>query len=77
MTLLNKITLLLFISLQTTLFAQIKEYGFKRELTGIEKEWHAVTIPSEMFSHLKQDLSDVRIYGISEEMIILNLYFKF
>ncbi len=67
MTLLNKITLLLFISLQTSLFAQMKDYGFQRELTGIENEWHAVNIPSEMFSHLKQDLSDVRIYGISEE----------
>lgn len=67
MTRLHRILTILLICLQTSLFAQIQEYGFQRELTGIEEEWHAVTIPSEMFSHLKQDLSDVRIYGISEE----------
>ncbi len=67
MTLINKITTCVLLCFQTALFAQMQAYDFQRELSGIEKEWHAVIIPSEMFSHVKQNLSDVRIYGISEE----------
>ena len=67
MTRLHKITSILLICFHATLFGQMQEYGFQRDLTGIAHEWHAVMIPSEMFSHLKQDLTDVRIYGISEE----------
>lgn len=46
-------------------FAQIGEYSYKRELKGISEQWHKIILPDEVFGHLSQDLSDIRIFGIT------------
>jgi hypothetical protein len=48
-------------------FGQINEYSYKRELKGISDQWHKITLPDEVFGKTAQDLSDIRIYGITSE----------
>lgn len=40
---------------------------YKRELKGISETWHKMVIPDAMFGKTKEDLSDIRIYGITEK----------
>ncbi len=59
-----KITfLLLFIS--SFSFGQMKQYHFTRELKGISDLWHKIVLPNDIFGKLSQDLSDIRIFGIT------------
>lgn len=46
-------------------YGQIKEYNYKRELKGISGEWHKIILPDEVFGKISQDLSDIRIFGIT------------
>jgi hypothetical protein len=42
------------------------EFGFKRELHGISDPWHKIEFPDDIFAKVNNDLSDIRIYGITE-----------
>jgi len=57
--------LLLFICSFT--FGQIGEYTYKRELEGINDQWHTIELPKEIFGKISRNLSDLRIYGITIE----------
>lgn len=46
-------------------YGQIDQYNFKRELKGISEQWHKIVLPDEVFGKISQDLSDVRIFGIT------------
>lgn len=59
---LTGLCMLLFVSAS----GQIGSYTYKRELTGIRNPWHSVILPDELFSRVQPDLSDIRIYGITE-----------
>jgi hypothetical protein len=48
-------------------FGQINQYVYKRELTGINEQWHKVILPDEIFGKVMPDLSDIRIFGITEK----------
>ena len=57
----------LFILLFTASFGQISSYTYKRELSGIKDSWHKVVLPTEIFEKISPDLSDVRIFGITDQ----------
>lgn len=57
----------LFVILSVTSFAQMTDYQYKRDLSGIENQWHKLVLPDEIFGKTKQNLSDIRIYGITPE----------
>jgi len=42
-------------------------YGYKRELKGVKDSWHSLTLPNDIFSKVSPDLSDIRVFGISEK----------
>jgi hypothetical protein len=46
--------------------AQIKDFRYKRLISEISGTWNRVVIPDEMYSKLTNDLSDLRIIGITE-----------
>ncbi len=46
--------------------AQLNSYDQKIELTGITDQWHTVPLPNSVFSDIKNNLADIRIYGITE-----------
>lgn len=62
----NLFTLLgIFFLFQINCFAQIEQYNYKSELTNITDQWHQVILPTTIFGKVKNDLSDIRIYGIT------------
>ncbi len=44
---------------------QMNNFRYKREIAGINKPWHQIIIPDEMYAKVKSDFSDIRIYGIN------------
>lgn len=46
-------------------YGQIEQYNFKRELKGISEQWHKIIIPDKIFGKVSQELTDIRIFGIT------------
>ena len=38
-------------------------FTYQRSLSGIQDTWHTIQLPNEIFKSIKDDLSDIRIYG--------------
>ena len=45
--------------------AQIDEFWYKRELTGISGQWHKIALPDDIYDKTSHYLSGMRIYGIT------------
>ncbi len=43
-------------------YAQLTDYDYKRELTGVNQEWHQVVLPNTIFEKTQTNLNDIRIY---------------
>lgn len=56
--------LLLLFSANT--FGQIEKYNFKRPIIGAESQWHKIMLPDDLFSKTQSNLSDIRIFGVSD-----------
>lgn len=59
--------LVLFLLFSTFLSAQINQYNYKRELHPVSEKWHSIPLPNTIFEKTRNDLSDIRIYGVSEK----------
>ena len=59
--------ILIFLFCFSIVSGQIENYDYQREITGISDTWHKIVLPDEMFGKLKNDLNDIRIYGITEQ----------
>lgn len=46
-------------------YGQIEQYNFKHELKGISEQWHKIILPDEVFGKVSQELTDIRIFGIT------------
>ncbi len=46
-------------------FAQIREYGYLREITGVSGQWHRLVLPDEIFGRLRPGFPDIRVFGIT------------
>jgi len=57
---------LLLIAVSSLSYGQMDKYGYKRELKGIEDPWHKIILPNEIFGKTSQDLSEIRIFGLTE-----------
>lgn len=56
---------LVLILLPILAFSQ-KDFNYRRKINGIEKnDWHGLTIPSEVYSKINRDLSDLRLYAFA------------
>lgn len=47
--------------------AQINQYTYKSVLPDIADTWYAIYLPEDMFDRVSPDLSDIRIYGITNK----------
>lgn len=47
--------------------AQINQYTYKSVLPDVADTWYAICLPEEMFGNVSSDLSDIRIYGITNK----------
>ncbi|MEJ2052982.1 MAG: DUF3999 family protein [Calditrichaceae bacterium] len=46
--------------------ADIGAYKYRREIKGISNTWHKIILPEEIYGKIREDMNDLRIYGISE-----------
>jgi len=46
-------------------YGQIDQYNYRRELKGISELWHNIILPDEIFGKTTNDLTDIRIFGIT------------
>lgn len=60
-----KITVFLFLLAFSYSHGQMQQYSNKRELKGINKQWHKIVLPNDIFEKVSPDLSDIRIFGIT------------
>ncbi|MDR7130796.1 hypothetical protein J2X69_003153 [Algoriphagus sp. 4150] len=60
-----KLSCILLLFAYTLSYGQVEQYNYKRELTGITEQWHSIRLPEEVFGKVSQDLSDIRIFGIT------------
>lgn len=58
------IHLLLFMSI---IFGQLNNYSYKRQIKGVEGEWHKIILPNEMFQKIENNFNDLRIIGFTEK----------
>jgi hypothetical protein len=62
----NKLLLLLMFFCATAASGQLNLYNYKRALRITQENiWYKVTLPDEIFSKLRNDLADLRLYGIA------------
>lgn len=47
-------------------YGQMENYAYKRELSGMTDQWHKIILPNSIFEEVNQDLSDLRIFGLTE-----------
>lgn len=62
----NQLSYLLFLGCSFS-YGQMEKYDYKREIHGITEPWHQIDIPTEVFSTINQNASDIRIFGITKE----------
>jgi len=53
-----------FILISTSCFTQIDEFKYSQKLLDITDTYHKIVIPQYLFENVKDDFSDIRIYGI-------------
>lgn len=44
---------------------QIGKYDYMRQLEGITEKWHKIVLPDDIFGKVSQNLTDIRIFGIT------------
>ena len=52
-------------------YGQLEQYHYKRELPGVQDTWHRIVLPNEIFAKVSQQLSDIRIFGITADNDII------
>lgn len=47
-------------------FGQMQNYTYKREIKGVSDQWHRLVLPDALFGKTNENLSDLRIFGLTE-----------
>ena len=55
--------LLLFLSVYS--YGQMDQYNYKQELKGVSAQWHNIVLPNKVYAKTSQQLSDIRIFGVT------------
>ena len=48
-------------------FGQIGQYDYQRTISGINDQWHTITLPESLYEKVNPSFSDLRIFGITGE----------
>ncbi len=54
-----------FVLISSFAFSQMQDFKFKREIKGIDNQWHTISLPNEIYGRTNLDFSDVRVFGIN------------
>ncbi|UII79453.1 DUF3999 family protein [Flagellimonas sp. CMM7] len=55
-------------------YGQMEQYDYKRELKEVSEQWHELVLPKDIFGKVSQNLSDIRIFGITNNDTIESPY---
>ncbi len=55
----------IFLLMSAFLNAQLHTYNQKREIKNITEQWHRIELPVAIFPEIKNNLADIRMYGIT------------
>lgn len=58
-----------------TAFTQSDTYAFRKQLVGVEDQWHSIALTDDVYPHIKASFSDLRVYGFNEQDTIEAAYF--
>jgi len=47
-------------------YGQMDHFKYSRQLDEVSGQWHRIILPNEIFGKIREDISDLRIYGITE-----------
>ncbi|MFT5337817.1 MAG: hypothetical protein ACI9YL_001829, partial [Luteibaculaceae bacterium] len=47
-------------------YGQVDDYNYKREIKGVQDQWHKIILPNDIFGKTEPDFSDIRIFGLTE-----------
>ncbi|PCJ67558.1 MAG: hypothetical protein COA58_00030 [Bacteroidetes bacterium] len=47
--------------------AQTDTFLYQRQITGVNQEWHEMDVPMDVLSRVKNNLGDIRIFGINNQ----------
>lgn len=50
----------------TNTITQYNNYKYSATLNGIENQWHQIILPTEIFTHVNSNFSDLRIIGVTK-----------
>lgn len=56
------------LNLTLAILAQEPAFKYRRSLDGIEKQWHNIWLPEDLYQHVQPDLADLRIIGITSDL---------
>lgn len=73
---LNHVLIIGLLFVVTNCFSQLSEYDYKAEINNVTDTWHTIKLPSAAFSLIKENYSDVRIYGVNDTDTIEVPYIK-
>lgn len=57
--------LLLLLCVSPYTYGQMAQYTYKRPIKEVTQPWHTLTLPSAVFGKTRQNLADLRIFGIT------------
>ena len=49
-----------------SVFGQMQDYDYQRKLIGVSEQWHSIILPDKIYSKTSQNLSDLKIFGITK-----------
>ncbi len=49
------------------LSGQVSDYKYRRKISGVSDTWHKIELPTDIFNNVKSDLTDIRIYGFTNQ----------
>jgi len=62
----NKILINTFIFV-SLIFGQINNYTYKRQINGVDSNWHKIILPNDLFEKTEVNFNDLRIIGFTEK----------
>ncbi len=74
---LNRISLILILVIQSLVYSQVENCRYKREIKDVSEQWHKIELPDGIFEKLSEDYSDLRVVGVTEDQDTIEVPYLF
>jgi len=49
----------------------MESYNYQRPVQDVDDQWHKIILPDDLYVHAKNDLSDLRLFGVKEDGTVI------